>query len=147
MDKPELIESIIPCSGRYSLRRDLHLNAWLAVATVTYGAALFALKRNPAWSPLERGLVELTPLIPGFLYVRSWLRFIRDMDELQRRIQLEAFLFAALATVLVETVINTLNASGVALGGLDHGLGLEGVFLVMFPLWLVGGSVASRRYK
>jgi len=47
-----------------------------------------------------RGLVAVAPLIPGLLYVRSWLRFIRGLDELQRRIQLEAFPVAALGQLL-----------------------------------------------
>jgi hypothetical protein len=147
MDKPNLIESIRPCSDHYSAKRDWHLNAWLLVATTTYVAALFLAKKNPDWSPLARGLVALTPLIAGALYVRSWVRFIRGLDELQRRIQLEVFLFTALGTILVETVINTLDASGVALGGLPHDLGVGGVFLVMYPLWLLGGAVSNRRYK
>jgi hypothetical protein len=147
MDKLNLTESITPHAGHYSLKRDLHLNAWLAVAAVTYLADLYLSRRNPDWSPLALGLMALVPLVPGSLYVRSWLRFIRGMDELQRRIQLEAFLLTALGTILVGTVINTLNANGVALAGVQHGLGLGGVFVVMYPLWLVGGAVANCRYK
>jgi hypothetical protein len=147
MDTLNLSESITPRSGHYSLKKDLHLNAWLAVAAATYLGALYLSRRNPDWGPLLRGPIALVPLVPGYLYVRSWLRFIRDMDELQRRIQLEAFLFTALGTIIVETVINTLNANGVALDALQHGLGLGGAFMVMYPLWLVGGAVASCRYK
>jgi uncharacterized membrane protein YidH (DUF202 family) len=147
MDKPNLIESITPHSGHYSLKRDLHLNAWLAVAVGTYLAELYLSNQNPEWSPLTRGLIALAPLMPGFLYIRSWLRYIRDMDELQQRIQLEAFLFTALGTIIVGAVINTLNANGVSLGSLHHGLGLGGVFIVMYALWLVGGAAANCRYK
>jgi hypothetical protein len=147
MDKPNLIESIIPCSGHYSLKKDLHLNAWLAVATATYVAELYLTTRHPDWSPLTRGLIALAPLIPGFLYIRGWLQFIRGLDELQRRIQLEAFLFTALGTIIVGTVIDTLNASGVSLGFLRHGLGLGGAFMVMFTLWLLAGAVVNCRYK
>ena len=116
MGKPNLIESYQPCSGQYSLRKDLRLNAWLLVATVVYVAMLLLLKRNPEWSPLTRGLLMLTPLVPGLLYLRSWIRLVRGMDELQRRIQMEASLFAALGTVIIGVVLNTLNASGVNLG-------------------------------
>ena len=115
MDKPNLIESIIPCSGHYSLKKDLHLNAWLAVATATYVAELYLTTRHPDWSPLTRGLIALAPLIPGFLYIRGWLQFIRGLDELQRRIQLEAFLFTALGTIIVGTVICLLYTSSMAL--------------------------------
>jgi hypothetical protein len=147
MDKPNTIESITPHSGHYSPRKDIQLNGWLAVATATYVVELLLLKRNPGWSPIFQSTLALAPMLPGFLYVRSWLRFIRGLDELQRRIQLEAFLFAALGTILVSTVVNTLNANGIAVGFMSHGLGLGGVFLAMFPLWLAGGAIASCRYQ
>jgi hypothetical protein len=89
----------------------------------------------------------LTPLLPGILYIRSWMRFVRSRDELQRVIQLEALLFGSLGTVIVGLIVATLNASGVAMGELRHGLGFGGAFLSMFVLWLVGGAVATRRYQ
>ena len=148
MNKPNLIESVTPHSGHYSFKRDLHLNLWLAVAVLVYLADLFALKHSPGWSPIVRALVAMAPLVPGLLYVRSWLRFIRGLDELQQRIQTEAFLFAALGTTIVGTALNILIASGVDVGVLfQHGLGLGGAFLTMFTLWLVGGAIANCRYK
>ena len=147
MNKPNLMETIQPCSGQYSVRSDLRLNAWLGVATVIYVGGLFLLKQHPEWSPLSKGTVALTPLIPGLLYLRSCLRFIRGLDELQRRVQLDAFLFAALGTVIAGTAIATLNAHEVQLGPLAHGLGMGETFALMFALWLVGSAVANRRYK
>ena len=147
MGNPNLMESVLPCSGQYSLKRDLQLNAWLAVAAVVYTIDLYLLKQHPEWSPLMRGLVELTPMIPGLLYLRACLRFIRGMDELQRRIQFEAWLFAFLGTLLIGTVINILNANGVALGDLKHGLSLWGTGTLAFVLWLVGKGLADRRYQ
>jgi hypothetical protein len=147
MDKPNTIESVLPLSGEYSCKKDVRLSAWLLVATANYVAILLLLKYHPAWSPLTRSLLTLTPMIPGALYVRSCLRFIRGMDEMQRRIQLEAWLFASLWTLVITTVINTLNANGVVLGNLEHGLSLWAVFTLAFVLWLVGTAIASRRYK
>ena len=148
MDKPELIESYLPHSGRYSWKKDIRLNAWLFVATVFYMATLFLVRRHPEWSPLKRGLLLLTPLLPGLLYLRSWARLMRALDELQRRIQVEACLFAALGTVIVGVIVTTLNASGVDLGlWLRPGLGIGGVFMSMLVLWLVGTAIANCRYK
>ena len=148
MDKPNVIESYIPGSGQYSLQKDLRLNAWLGVAAVLYVAVLLLNKTHPGWSPFARGLILLLPLLPGLLYIRSWVRLVRGMDELQRGIQLEAFLFAALATVLIGAIIATLNAAGLDLGSqLRSGLGLGGTFWVFFPLWLVGTAIANCRYK
>ena len=147
MEKPNLMESVRPCSGQYSVRSDLRLNAWLGVAAVVYVAGIFLLKRHPEWSPLLRGMVALTPMVPGLLYVRSCMRFIRGMDELQRRVQLDAFLFAALGTVIVEAAFSTLSMQGVAFGPWSHGLGMGGAFFIMFTLWLVGTGIANCRYK
>jgi hypothetical protein len=123
------------------------LNAWFFVATVVYLVDLAVLRRFPGWNPLTRGLVALTPLLPGLLYVRDCLRFVRGMDELQRRIQLEAWLFAALAMVFITAVISTLSGQGVALGALRYGLDLGGIGCAMFALWLVGLVIANCRYK
>lgn len=147
MDKPNTIESVLPLSGEYSCKQDVRLSAWLFVATVNYVAVLLLLKYHSEWSPLTHGLLTLTPMLPGALYVRSCLRFIRGMDELQRRIQLEAWLFASLWTLVITTVINTLAANGVALGYLEHGLSLWGAFTLAFFLWLVGTAIARQRYK
>ena len=147
MEKPNVMESVQPCSGQYSLKADLRLNAWLAVAGVVWVADLELLKRYPEWSPLLRGLLALVPLIPGLLYMRSCMRFVRGLDELQRRIQLDALIFAAMGTVMVGMAVNTLIAHEVPLGFLRHGLGIGESFVLLFFLWLVGSAVANRRYK
>ena len=141
------LESLQPLSGRYSFKKDLRLNAWLLVATAVYVAVLVPLKNHPEWPPLTRCVLTLLPLIPGMLYLRSCLRFIRGMDELQRRIQLEAWLFASLGSLIVGTVINALNANGVSLGELRHGLSVWGTFALTFALWLVGSAIANCRYR
>lgn len=147
MEKPNTLESVTPLSGQYSCKKDLRLNAWLVVAGSLHLITLVLLRHYPSWSPLTRGLVALTPLLPGLLYVRDCLRFVRGMDELQRRIQVESWMLAALGTLIVAAVINTLNAHGVSLGAVPHGLGLGGMFFVMFALWLVGLGIANCRYK
>ena len=147
MDKPNLMESLEPCSGQYSLKADLRLNGWLGVAVAVYLANLVLLNRHPDWIPVTRGLVALTPLVPGLLYLRSWMRFVRDLDEMQRRIQIEAFLFAALGTVVLGMAISTLNAQGVPTGWLKHGLGMGETLMAMLFFWSVGWGVAKCRFK
>ncbi|MBP6507523.1 MAG: hypothetical protein KA257_08150 [Opitutaceae bacterium] len=147
MNPPNTLESVQPCSGQYSLKKDLRLNAWFAVATGTYLVTIFLLRHHPDWSVSLRVAVTLAPLIPGFLYVRSCLRFVKGMDELQRRIQLEAWLFAAMGTVLVGTVLSALSNNGVDLGSFKHGLDMGRALALLFVLWLVGSGLANRRYK
>jgi uncharacterized protein YacL len=147
MNKPNLMESVQPCSGQYSFWSDLRLNAWLGVAAIVYVSGLFLLKRNPEWSPILRGTVALAPLIPGLWYLRSCLRFIRGLDELQRRIQLDAILFAALGTLVLGAIVATLSAHEVPLGRFSHGLEMPEAFVVMFCLWAIGYAMANCRYK
>jgi hypothetical protein len=147
MNKTHPDEPRDPPFGHLPLKEDLKLNAWLAAVMLCYLGMLLLVKRHPEWSPLARALLMLTPLLPGILYIRSWMRFVRSRDELQRVIQLEALLFGSLGTVIVGLIVATLNASGVAMGELRHGLGFGGAFLSMFVLWLVGGAVATRRYQ
>lgn len=147
MEKPNLFESVTPCSGQYSFKRDLRLNAWLGVTVVVYLSTLLLLSANRDWSPVVRGLIALTPLLPTIMYLRDWIRFVHGMDELQRRVQVEAGLFASMGTVLVGVAIATLNGHGVVVAGLQHGLDFGGMFVVMFALWLVGLAIANRRYR
>jgi hypothetical protein len=144
---PNTIESVLPLSGQYSCKKDLRLNAWFVVAASFYVISLSLVLHHPEWSvPLKSG-VALAPLVPGMLYVRSCVRFIRGLDELQRRIQLEAWLFAALGVVFVEMAINILNENGVPLRIFRQGLGLGTTFILMFALWIIGSAIANRRYK
>ena len=96
-----------------SLHKELKFNAWLAVATVTYLITLYLVRTNPDWAPALKVIVTLLPILPGLLYLRSGVKLLRSMDELQRRIQFEAWLFAAICTVVVGAIINVLTANGI----------------------------------
>ena len=144
---PNTLESLQPCSGLYSLRKDLKLNFWFFVATVTWVANLALAKSHPEWGPSTRAACALSPLVPGLLYLRSCMRFVGGLDELQRRVQLEAWLFAAIGTLLIGTAVNTLGSSGVRMGELEHGMGVGSAAILTFALWLVGCAVANRHYK
>jgi len=144
---PNTLESVQPCSGLYSIRKDIKRNIWLAVAAAIYLINLMLAKRHPEWSVAIRATFALAPLIPGLLYIRSCTRFVSGLDELQRRIQLEAWLFAVMGTALIGIAVSTLNASGVHMGELEHGLGMGRAFIVTFVLWLVGSAIANCRYK
>jgi hypothetical protein len=128
------------------LLRAVELNAWLAVSTATYVAALLLIRHHPAWSPGWKTTLTLMPILPGLLYLRNGMQLLREMDELQRRIQLEAWLFAALGTVVVSTVINVFNAQGLYGKWPAHGLEVGGTYMTMFVLWSVGVVIANLRY-
>lgn len=127
--------------------RSFELNGWLAVTTATYLVTLFLVRHHPAWSPGWKITLALTPILPGLLYLRNGLQLLRGMDELQRRIQLEGWLFAALGTVVVSTIINVVNVHGLGGNWLPHGLEVGGTYLTMFILWCVGVTIANCRYR
>jgi hypothetical protein len=108
--------------------------------------AEFLVRSHPDWSPGWRITIALTPLLPGLLYLRKGLQLLRGKDELQRRIQLEAWLFAALGTVIFSAILNVFRANGMAGNWLPHGLEVGGTYLTMFFLWSIGVSIANLRY-
>lgn len=136
------LETVIPGSGQYSLKKDLRLSAWVLVAAVAYIAASYLLRHRPdggvAWH-----MIVLLPLIPFGLWVRDVIRFTRGLDELQRNLQLKVWLFAALGTVVAETTVNVLSANGLDL----EPVGIVGALAWMVVLWAVGNIVVVRRYR
>ena len=144
----ESIADTKPRSGRDSkLKKDLAATAWLGVTTVTYLVTLFLVQDNPNWAPLLGVGMALLPLLPGIMYLRNLWGSFQSLDEMQRRIQLEAWSFAMAGTVVVTTVLNVLNAHGLGWEDYPHGLEIGGVFITMFMLWSIGTAVAKARYR
>jgi hypothetical protein len=134
-------------------RRSLRCNRtvagilWLAAATLTYLISLWLLKHHADWSPVARVAISLAPLLPGVLYLRSLLESFWQMDELQRRIQIEGLGFALVGTLVVMTAMNILTAQGIGLVNYPQGLGIGGVYVTMFILWSIGVSISTFRYR
>lgn len=129
------------------LKKALKCNAWLFLTTVTYLVTLYLVRENQAWDPKLRVGVTLLPVLPGLIYLRTlWSRF-KTLDELQRRIQLEAWAFAMGGTVLVSTVMNVLNANGVGFENYPYGLEMGGAYLSVFFFWCFGVAQATARYQ
>ena len=86
-------------------------------------------------------LVALTPLIPASLALLAYLRFLSRMDELGRRIQLEALAFGFGAAGMLTFAYGFLENAGFPQ------LSYIWVFPLMIFLWGIGGAVASYRYR
>ncbi len=146
MNKSILPESVQP-GKNYSFRADMKLNVWAFVAVALAFWSRILLKQHPDWSDLLRAAAALSPLLPSLLYVRAVANWIRGMDELQRRIQLEACLFATVGTIFITTALDLLNAHGIHIPRLQAGLGWEGTFASVVFLYFLGNVVVNRRYK
>src|SRR5437762_1592709 len=128
MNKPILPEAVMP-GKHYSFGADMRLNAWAFVAVMLSFLAHMLLPSHKDWNLALRAIIALAPLVPSLLYVRSIARWIGGMDELQRRLQLEACLFATTAMVFTTTAFDLLEGVGILQSTrLRHGLGVEGTF-------------------
>jgi hypothetical protein len=120
---------------------------WLATATLTYLISLWLLKHHSDWSPGARIAITLVPLLPGILYLGTLLKSFWQMDELQRRIQIEALGFALVGTLVAMTATNIFTAEGIRLMNYPKGFGIGAVYMTMFVLWSIGVSISSFRYR
>ena len=145
-NKSILPESVQP-GKHYSFRADLKLNAWAFVAVALAIASRIILRHHVDWPLLLRASIALSPLLPSLLYVRSLAHWVRRMDELQRRIQLEACLFATVGTIFLTTAYNLLIAQGIYIPRLPHGLDWEDTFASVILFYILGNVIFNRRYK
>lgn len=112
-------------------------------AMAAYTLAVFAsslwLRAHPAsgW----RVPVALVPLVPIVAALWAWVRMFRRMDELYRRIQLEALALAFGGTALLVIAYGFLEVAGFPR------LTVWWVWAVMATLWFVGLMVARLRYR
>jgi ABC-type cobalamin transport system permease subunit len=86
-------------------------------------------------------LVAIAPLVPAALALFAYLRFLSRMDELGRRIQLEALAFGFGAAGMLTFAYGFLENAGF------RQLSYIWVFPLMIFLWGVGGAIASYRYR
>ena len=164
-NKPNLPEEVMSWKN-YSFWADTKVNGWLLVAMLTgtanallfHSKAPYGLLRHyyPDWPIVLRAVVELFPLLASLLWARSMARWIRGMDELHRRITLEAWLFAAISTLCVISIWPLLDGAGISAAILQAtNVHLEALDKPNFPLtlgilWLfyfLGHSIFNRRYK
>ena len=153
-NKPNLPEEIM-FGPSYSLRANLKANTWAFVAMLLSwaGDQLLSLPRD--WTVVQRAIIVLVPLLVGLLWVRDFVRWVRGMDEMHRRLSMEACLFATGVTLFVVTVWHILDKAGVFQAGLHLArLHLDSHFrTASFPISLVlafyflGYAIFKRRYQ
>lgn len=86
-------------------------------------------------------IINLVPMIGAFIVAWMILRGLWRMDELQRRIQLDAIAISFLGTALI-----TFGWGFAEGAGLPH-LRAFAVWPIMGSLWGLGLIVARRRYR
>lgn len=110
----------------------------MAAYVVTVLIAITALNAAPQ-APWRYAVVAL-PVIPALLGLMAFIRFLGRMDELQRRIQLEAIAFSFGVTGILTFAYGFLQLAGLP------ALSWIWIFPAMVALWGIGVGFASRRY-
>jgi len=117
------------------------------VAALSYALGRVFLREYPALSVSLRLGIALFPLIPALFYVRAWGKFLRQLDELQRRLQLEIWLFAALGTIFINVVNAILSENGLGWPLFSENYLVGGSYFVIFILWFISSYFSNRRYS
>ncbi len=148
---------------KYCLWTDLKVNYWLFFAICAGAANAFLFHSHLplqedylTWPVGLRAIIELVPLLAVLFWTRSMARWMRGMDELQRRITLEAWLFGATVTLGVLSLWPLLDGAGVSAAILKATqFHLEALDKPNFPLtlcllcifYVLGHFILNRRYK
>ena len=116
-------------------------------ALIGYSLALFLslwlLRRGIDPLPL-RALVAVLPVLPLALMMRAALRYLREIDELQRRIETEAIGIASLLVSLLYFAGGLLQKAKVV--DLDAAMAMIWVFPLLCAVYGIAKMVLTRRY-
>lgn len=92
-------------------------------------------------NPAARVLLSLLPVLPVAFGVLAFTRFLRGIDELQRRIQLEGLGFSVAITGLLTFTLGMLENAGLP------SVSMTWVFPALVIFWGIGVALAGRRYQ
>ncbi len=119
-----------------------YLIGFILSMAIAYPAVVFAsvmlLQQYPdAW---WRFAVAVAPVVPIMFGLRTFMRFLNQIDEMQQRIQLNAAAFAAGATAMLTVTYGFLENVGFPQ------LSWIWIFPMIVLLWGGATGVLSRRY-
>lgn len=111
----------------------------MAAYVVVLLASVLLLQNNPdaPW----RVPLALAPVVPTIFALAAFLHFLRQMDELQRQIQLEGIGLSFGATAILTFAYGFLENVGFPQ------VSLIWILPLMVMLWGLGVALAARRYR
>ncbi|HEX2621445.1 MAG TPA: hypothetical protein VHL11_14905 [Phototrophicaceae bacterium] len=115
---------------------------WIAAVlyTILTLASGFTVKQMAADNSL-RYIVCLIPVLPMAYGLFGYLRLIREVDELQRQIHLEAVGFSLTVTAILTVIMGFLESAGA-----PH-VSMIWVFPIIVISWGIRLRLAERRYQ
>lgn len=115
----------------------------LLVWLVAYFAVRFSLEANHAWPENTRIAIALIPVPLFAMFIWSFIRSVRDADELERRIHLETL---AIAFPLGLLLLTTLGLVQRAVELNFQNWSFNHVWPMFAFFWLFGNVIARKRY-
>jgi hypothetical protein len=115
--------------------------SWLFVWTVSWVVANIAIKKNWAATWFPAPLFAVVPTILGIVMIFAYWRFLREADELQCKIQLEALAVGFGAGLVGGYTIHLLSRAGVLTS-----IEISEVAAFMMVVYAVATLVGERRY-
>lgn len=139
----KLDSTIMRSAHRHYLKT--FIPAMLGYVLVLFGSILI-LKKIGMDAPLYlRAILSLAPVIPIIFVCLALIRFLRDSDELERQIELEAIALSGLFTGVIFLCLGFLaNSKIIYLDGAGVAIW---VFPSLFGLYGIAKCIASRRYR
>ena len=111
--------------------------------SLTLFVSLTLVRRGIESVPL-RALVAVLPALPIVLLMRAALRYLREIDELQRRIETEAIGIASLLVSLLFFAGGLLQKAQVF--DVDAGVAMIWVFPLLCAIYGIAKMILTRRY-
>lgn len=141
-DRKTWWETIKHCSGSEADRRNQYrFLFWCLTWAVSFVAANWALRNNSTWSNEATWAVAIAPIVLGIPAVLAYLRFLREADELVRKIQVEGLAFGFGSGVIFAIGYQLLERAGAP------ELEASALVVVMMVAWTVGQLLAVSRYR
>ncbi len=94
----------------------------------------------PEGDPL-RYLIILVPVLPLLATLVVFMRWLRRVDEFQRKVQFEGFAFSMAVTIIVTLTLGFLERAGFPK------LDTLWIPIMMIFLWGIGVAIANGRYR
>ena len=111
---------------------------------ITLYASLWLIRRGIDALPL-RALVAVAPALVLALLIRVGVRYLREADELQRRIETEAIGGAAMVLAMLYFAAGLLHKARVV--AVDAGAAMRWVFPLLMAGYAIAKFFAVRRYR
>ncbi|NQW02733.1 MAG: hypothetical protein HQ485_01760 [Acidobacteria bacterium] len=115
----------------------------LLIWAVTLLAATFLIKMDRVTSEAAGIGLALLPSLLAFVPAMAFLRFLREADELQRLIQLQAMALALGAAFIVFPAVRLLESVGVAMATWRNDV----VPMIVIITYMAGTIAGQRRYR